>query len=480
MLGSTGSIGTQAIDVVAAQPGPVPGGGARRRRRQRRAARRAGRSSCGSTRSRWPGGDRADAVAALRQAAARAGRRGSAARGARGPGRRRPSSPRSGCRRRAQRHHRLDRAGAHARRAGRRPHARAGQQGVADRRRPAGQGRCAKPGPDRARSTPSTRRWPSACAAAAPTRCAGWCSPRAAGRSAAGRRAELRDVTPEQALAHPTWDMGPVVTINSATLVNKGLEVIEAHLLFDVPYDRIDVVVHPQSIVHSMVEFVDGSTIAQASPARHAAADRARPRLAGPGAGRRARLRLDRGARPGRSSRSTTRRSRRSAWPARVGAGGRHRARRCSTRPTRSASRRSSPAASPFLGIVDTVAAGASTSTARRARGNDPATLTVDDVLEAEAWARDAGPRTGCRGDWSDRGGARMTTLMYAARRARSSSSACSCRSRCTRSATWCRPSCSASGSPSTWSASARPSGRASGARPSTASRRSRSAATSG
>jgi 1-deoxy-D-xylulose-5-phosphate reductoisomerase len=79
-------------------------------------------------------------------------------------------------------------------------------------------------------------------------------------------RAELGDVTAQQALAHPTWDMGPLVTINSATLVNKGLEVIEAHLLFDVPYDRIDVVVHPQSVVHSMVEYSDGSTLAQASP----------------------------------------------------------------------------------------------------------------------------------------------------------------------------------------------------------------------
>jgi 1-deoxy-D-xylulose-5-phosphate reductoisomerase len=79
-------------------------------------------------------------------------------------------------------------------------------------------------------------------------------------------RTDLQDVTPAQALAHPTWDMGPMVTINSATLVNKGLEVIEAHLLFDIPYDRIDVVVHPQSVVHSMVEFVDGSTLAQASP----------------------------------------------------------------------------------------------------------------------------------------------------------------------------------------------------------------------
>ena len=79
-------------------------------------------------------------------------------------------------------------------------------------------------------------------------------------------RAELLDVTPQQALAHPTWDMGLMITTNSATLVNKGLEVIEAHLLFDVGFDQIDVVVHPQSIVHSMVEFTDGSTLAQASP----------------------------------------------------------------------------------------------------------------------------------------------------------------------------------------------------------------------
>jgi 1-deoxy-D-xylulose-5-phosphate reductoisomerase len=79
-------------------------------------------------------------------------------------------------------------------------------------------------------------------------------------------RDELRDVTPAQALAHPTWDMGLVVTTNSSTLVNKGLEIIEAHLLFDVPYERIEVTVHPQSMVHSMVEFSDGSTLAQASP----------------------------------------------------------------------------------------------------------------------------------------------------------------------------------------------------------------------
>nr|WP_223128549.1 1-deoxy-D-xylulose-5-phosphate reductoisomerase [Terrabacter sp. MAHUQ-38] len=81
-------------------------------------------------------------------------------------------------------------------------------------------------------------------------------------------RAELADVTPEQALAHPNFAMGRVITTNSATLVNKGLEVIEAHLLFDIPFDRIDVVVHPQQMIHSMVEFVDGSTIAQAGPPR--------------------------------------------------------------------------------------------------------------------------------------------------------------------------------------------------------------------
>jgi 1-deoxy-D-xylulose-5-phosphate reductoisomerase len=79
-------------------------------------------------------------------------------------------------------------------------------------------------------------------------------------------RASLRGVTPDEAMAHPTWAMGRVITINSATLVNKGLELLEAGLLYGVGLSRIEVVVHPQSIVHSMVEFVDGATIAQASP----------------------------------------------------------------------------------------------------------------------------------------------------------------------------------------------------------------------
>lgn len=102
-------------------------------------------------------------------------------------------------------------------------------------------------------------------------------------------REQLAAVSPEQALAHPTWAMGPVITTNSATLVNKALEVIEACFQFDLPEDRVDVVVHPQSIVHSMATFVDGSTIAQASPPdmRHAigwalAHPEKLPRLAAP------------------------------------------------------------------------------------------------------------------------------------------------------------------------------------------------------
>jgi 1-deoxy-D-xylulose-5-phosphate reductoisomerase len=79
-------------------------------------------------------------------------------------------------------------------------------------------------------------------------------------------RQDLTGVTLDEALAHPTWAMGPVVTINSATLMNKGLEIIEAHHLFQLPYSQIEAVIHPQSVVHSMVEYKDGSTIAQASP----------------------------------------------------------------------------------------------------------------------------------------------------------------------------------------------------------------------
>ena len=79
-------------------------------------------------------------------------------------------------------------------------------------------------------------------------------------------KSELKNVTAKEALAHPTWSMGKLVTINSATLMNKALEVIEAHLLFGIDYENIEVVIHPQSVIHSMVEFKDGSTLAQASP----------------------------------------------------------------------------------------------------------------------------------------------------------------------------------------------------------------------
>ena len=101
---------------------------------------------------------------------------------------------------------------------------------------------------------------------------------------------------------HPTWSMGPVITVNSATLVNKGLEVIEAHLLFGIPFDRIEVVVHPTSVVHSMVEFVDGSTLLQASPPTMMipiALGLAWPR---PGPRRGAARSTGRGRRPGSSS----------------------------------------------------------------------------------------------------------------------------------------------------------------------------------
>ena len=105
-------------------------------------------------------------------------------------------------------------------------------------------------------------------------------------------RDRLATVTPEQALAHPTWNMGPSNSLNSATLVNKGLELIEAYLLFGVRLDQIAVVVHPQSIVHSMVEFTDGATAGHGQPAGHAAPDRPRAGLAGPGPGRRTRAGL--------------------------------------------------------------------------------------------------------------------------------------------------------------------------------------------
>ena len=126
-----------------------------------------------------------------------------------------------------------------------------------------------------------------------PRRYAAWCSPPAADRSAAAPATSWPTSRPSRRWTHPTWDMGPVITINSATLVNKGLEVIEAHLLFDIPFDRIEVVVHPTSVVHSMVEFVDGSTLVQASPPTMLIPIALGLALARPGARRRAAGRLD-------------------------------------------------------------------------------------------------------------------------------------------------------------------------------------------
>ncbi len=115
-------------------------------------------------------------------------------------------------------------------------------------------------------STPNTPRWRSACAAAAADEVAKIVLTASGGPFRGWSAADLDSVTPDQAGEHPTWSMGPMNTLNSATLVNKGLELIETHLLFGIDYDRIEVVVHPQSIVHSMVTFTDGSTLAQASP----------------------------------------------------------------------------------------------------------------------------------------------------------------------------------------------------------------------
>ena len=192
-------------------------------------------------------------------------------------------------------------------------------------------------------------------------------------------RAELTEVTPDQALAHPTWNMGPVVTINSATMVNKALEVIEAHELFNIAYDNIDVVVHPQSVVHSMVEFIDGSTLAQASP----------PDMRLPIA-----LALSWPERvpdvaPGSTGPASNwhfeplepRPSPPSGWPA--GRPRRRRRRPCSTRPTRCASLRSSPANYHF-------SASSTQSPTSSEQDGQPGwePYVVADVVDAESWAR--------------------------------------------------------------------------------------------
>ena len=234
------------------------------------------------------------------------------------------------------------------------------------------------------RSTPSTPRWPSACAAGARDEVRRLVLTASGGPFRGRRREELAAVTPEQALAHPTWDMGPVVTINSRDPGEQGLEVIEAHELFGVPYDDIEVVVHPQSVMHSMVRVHRRLDDRPGQPARHAAADRARAGLAGPGARRRpAPCDWTTAARPGPSSRWTTRRSPRSSSPRRPARPGGCRAGDLQ-RGQRGVRGGLPRPALPFLGIVDTVARGR----ARRPRRTSREPGTVEDVLAAEAWAR--------------------------------------------------------------------------------------------
>ena len=199
--------------------------------------------------------------------------------------------------------------------------------------------------PRSSRSTPSTVPSTSACGPAGADDVARLLLT-ASGGPFRGRKAdELAAVGVDEALAHPTWSMGPKITVDSSTLMNKGLEVIEAHELFGVPYDAIDVVVHPQSVVHSMVEFVDGAVVAQLSLPGHATAHRLRPGLPRPAAHPVRGHRLGRAARCSSSSRPTGRCSPASTWPTGP-AGPATWPRRGSTPPTRWPWRRSWPGAS--------------------------------------------------------------------------------------------------------------------------------------
>ena len=237
------------------------------------------------------------------------------------------------------------------RHAGRAPGGEAGrarQQGNAGHgRRPGGPGGACRAAASWCRWTRSTAR----CCSASPGATAGWrgsSSPlgRPVPRVAGG--AGARTATVEEALNHPTWRMGSKITVDSATLANKALEVIEAHYLFGLSYDALEVVVHPQSIVHAFVEFCDGSVIGAAGLPHHGAADplRAHPSRPAarrgrapvrPGGGRPPHLRAGADGCLPRLCRSASRRAGRAAPR-----------RRCSTRPTRSRSPPSSPAQLPF------------------------------------------------------------------------------------------------------------------------------------
>ena len=194
-------------------------------------------------------------------------------------------------------------------------------------------------------------------------------------------RESFLGITREEALAHPTWRMGPKITIDSATLMNKGLEVIEARWLFDVPAARIDVLIHPQSVVHSMVEFVDGTVLAQLGVDRHAHADPVRAHLPRawqspiPGHGLRASRSRSSSRRPtasaSRASGSPTGRSKPAA-----------RRRRRSTPRTRRPWPPSSTAGRRFLAIPETI------QEVLETEPHAPA-ATLEDVLEADRRARE-------------------------------------------------------------------------------------------
>ena len=259
LLGSTGSIGTQAVDVIGRNPDRFRVVALSRAADLELLAGRPSRSA--SARSRWPRATPTPVAEAIACACRAAGRTASprCSPGPTPPPTRRRASDvvlngitgSVGLARPWPRSRRVRRSRSRTR--SRSSWAGPGQGGGT-------RGRSCR----WTRSTPPSR---SRCAAAAP-------------RGAQARRDRQRRAVPgalagraarrhgRQALAHPNFSMGRVVTTNSATLVNKGLEVIEAHLLFDLPFERIDVVVHPQQMIHSMVEFVDGSTIAQAGPPR--------------------------------------------------------------------------------------------------------------------------------------------------------------------------------------------------------------------
>ena len=279
-LGSTGSIGTQTLDVVARRARPLRGRRPRRRRRRSTLLAEQARRAAPEGRRHRRRGPRRRA----RRAPCPPGTEVLA--GPDGAGRASPATPTS-CVNGVVGFAGLPRHPA-ALEAGQAPGP--GQQGVADRRRarscsavPATPGRRARAGRQRALRRPPV----PARAGRDRARSPGSCSPPAGARSGAATATELADVTVDDALAHPTWSMGPKITVDSSTLMNKGLEVIEAHELFGVDYDHIEVVVHPQSIVHSMVEFTDGATIAQLSLPDMRLPDRLRPRLPGPGRHRR-------------------------------------------------------------------------------------------------------------------------------------------------------------------------------------------------